>query len=266
MNLEILGHAPIVGARAGVRRACGYAPRAPPDGAEAAGSGGRPPRSMRLSSGLWKSLPREARRSNSRAVVGVALGLGGGVAAGDDLDAAAAVALELGEERVLLGRRELVARRMGDDRDAAGIADPGHRVLQRRPAVRHEARLAFDQEAAEHLLRVGADAALDQVAREVGARDEVGVADVAQRAFVGCRRCRPWPARRPSRARAPRGRRASPPGRGAGARRRCRRRGRRCARWCRGRSPRSRRRRGTAGRARAPPRARAAGRRARRGR
>ena len=107
------------------------------------------------------------------------------MAAGDDLDAAAAVALELGEERVLLGRRELVARRMGDDRDAAGVADPGHGVLQRRPAMRHEAGPAFDEKAAEDLLRVGADAALDQVAREVGARDQVGVADVAQRAFVG---------------------------------------------------------------------------------
>ena len=51
--------------------------------------------------------------------------------------------------------------------------------------MRHEAGLAFDEEAAEHVLRAGADAALDQEAREVGARDEVGVADELQRAFVG---------------------------------------------------------------------------------
>jgi hypothetical protein len=50
--------------------------------------------------------------------------------------------------------------------------------------MRHEAGPAFDQEAAEDLGRVAADAGLDQVAGEVGARDQVGVADVLQRAFV----------------------------------------------------------------------------------
>ena len=37
-------------------------------GGRSGGRGGRPPRSIRLSPGLWKSLPREASRSNSFAV------------------------------------------------------------------------------------------------------------------------------------------------------------------------------------------------------
>ena len=110
---------------------------------------------MRLSSGLWKSLPREASRPNSSAVSAYFDVLRRRVAAGHDLDAAAAVGLELGEQRVLLGRRELVAGRMRDDGDAAGLADPAHRVAQLRPAVRHVAGLAFGEEAAEDLVRVG---------------------------------------------------------------------------------------------------------------
>jgi hypothetical protein len=59
--------------------------------------------------GLWKSLPREARRPNSTGGLGVAHGVGSAVAAGDDLDTAAAMRLELGEQRVLLVRGEAVA-------------------------------------------------------------------------------------------------------------------------------------------------------------
>src|SRR6185295_9789404 len=79
--------------------------------------------------------------------VGVAHGIGGAVAAGDDLDAAPAMRLELAEERVLLVGAELVARRMGDHGQTARLRDPAHRVGERRPAVRYEARLAFDEEA-----------------------------------------------------------------------------------------------------------------------
>ena len=122
-----------------------------------------------------------ARRS------GVALGLGGGVAAGRHLDAAAAVVLELGEERVLLVRRELVARRMRDDRDAARGDDPADGIAECRPSVRNEPGLAFDEKAAEYLLRVGTDAGLDEVAREVRARDQLVVAGVAERSFVRSR-------------------------------------------------------------------------------
>ena len=109
------------------------------------------------------------------------------MAARHHLDGLAAVADELGEQRVLLGRREAVAAGVGDDGDAAGLADPAHGVAQARPAVRHEAGVAFGQVAPEHGMGVGADAALDEEAGEVRSRDELGVADVALCPFVGAR-------------------------------------------------------------------------------
>ena len=203
-------------------------------GSQVGGSGGRAPRSVWLSSGLWKSLPREASRSNSSAVVGVARGLGGAVAAGHDLDAAPAVRLELGEERVFLVRRELVARRMRDHGDAAGVGDPAspRRAASPSGAARSPACLRRGSggtpPACRRRRRVSTRWRAKWV-REISSR----VADVLQRAFEACRRCRPAPGRRPSRARAPRGRRASRRGPASALRRRRRSRGRRCARWCR---------------------------------
>src|SRR6185369_9533648 len=51
----------------------------------------------------------------------------------------------------------------------------------------NEPGLALDEKAPEHLLRVGADAGLDEMAREVGARDQLVVAGVTQRPFVRSR-------------------------------------------------------------------------------
>ena len=51
--------------------------------------------------------------------------------------------------------------------------------------MRHIARLALGEVAAEHLGGVAADTDLDEVAREVRARDEVGVAHVLERAGEG---------------------------------------------------------------------------------
>ena len=93
--------------------------------------------------------------------------------------------MKLGEERVLLGGGELVAAGVGDDGHAAGTGDPAHRVAQARPAVRHEARLACGEVAAEHLGGVAADAGFHQPAREMGARHQVGVAHVGERALEG---------------------------------------------------------------------------------
>ena len=106
------------------------------------------------------------------------------MAAGDHFHAAAAQGLELGEQRVFLGRRELVARRMGDHRHATGAGDPAHRIAQLGPAVRYEAGLAFGKVAAEHVAGVPADAGLHQETREVRARDQPRVAHIFQRAFV----------------------------------------------------------------------------------
>jgi hypothetical protein len=154
-------------------------------GVSAPGNGGNLPRSQWLSSGLWKSLPREAAKVELERLVGVLDILGRRVAAGDHLDRLAAVRLEFEEQRVLLVGRELVAARVRDHGHALGGGDPVHRVLQRGPAVRHVAGLAFGEELAKHLGGVAAVALLDQEAREVRARDEFGVADELQRAFVG---------------------------------------------------------------------------------
>ncbi len=117
--------------------------------------------------------------------VGVLDHVRGGVAAGDDLDAASAVRDELGDQRVLLGRREAVAAGVRDDGQPAGVHDPAHRVAQRRPAVRHVAGLALGEEAAEDLGHVRALAALHQETREVGAGDQLRIAGELERAFVG---------------------------------------------------------------------------------
>jgi hypothetical protein len=107
------------------------------------------------------------------------------VRARDHLHAAPAVGDELGKEGVFGRRAERVAARVGDHGDAAGLRDPLHGVTQPRPAVRHIAGLAVGQEAPENLVRVAAGAGLDDVAREVGARDQLRVAHVLEGSLEG---------------------------------------------------------------------------------
>ena len=78
------------------------------------------PRSVWLSSGLWKSLPREAARPNSQRRLGVLDVLGRRCGCRSRLRRPAAVGLEFGEQRVLLVGGELVAAGMGDHGHAAG--------------------------------------------------------------------------------------------------------------------------------------------------
>ena len=169
---------------------------------------GSRPRSRRLSSGSWKSLPREASRPNSSAISVYLATSPAWWLPVTTSHAFAAVRLELGEQRVLLGRRELVAARVRDDGHAAGGADPAHGVAQPGPAMLDVARLAFGEVAAEDGVHVGRDAAGDQEAAEVRARDEVGVRRQLDRAFVGALDADHAPGRRPSAWRAARVRRA----------------------------------------------------------
>ena len=92
---------------------------------------------------------------------------------------------EFGKQRVFLGRCEVVACRVGNHRHAASLADPAHGVAQACPAVRHKTGFAFGEKAAEHFRGVVAYALLYQIARKVGARDQLWIACVAQRALVG---------------------------------------------------------------------------------
>ena len=103
-------------------------------GVSSPGRQGSWPRSVWLSPGLWKSLPREAARPNSRAVSAYCHVLGRGVAAGHHFHALAAVGLELGEQRELLVGREPVTRRMRDHGHAAGAGDPLHGVPSAMPS------------------------------------------------------------------------------------------------------------------------------------
>ena len=83
---------------------------------------------------------------------------------------------------------KLVARRMRDHGHAAGAGDPLHGVPQRRPAVRHVARACLRSGSLRNTSLVSLQTpALHQEAGEVRARDQLGVADVLQRAFVGAR-------------------------------------------------------------------------------
>src|SRR5699024_2530459 len=109
----------------------------------------------------------------------------GRVAAGDDFDRVAAELAEFVEQHALGGGVEAVAARMGDDGDAAGTLDPAHGLVERGPAVRHVAGFAFAEVFAEDLGGAGAAAGLDDVAGEVGARQQIGVADVFQGALIG---------------------------------------------------------------------------------
>ena len=73
---------------------------------------------------------------------------------------------------------------MGDDGHALSARDPGDRVFQAGPAVRHIAWFAFSEVFSKHLGRVAARAAFNQKARKVRARNQLRVADKLQRALV----------------------------------------------------------------------------------
>src|SRR5688572_25545373 len=105
------------------------------------------------------------------------------MAARDDLEAHAAERFELAEQRAALCIVELVTAGVRDHRDAACGIDPPHGVGERRPRVRHIAGLAFAEIRLEYRLSVFGAAALDEMAREVGAAHELGIGDVAARAF-----------------------------------------------------------------------------------
>ena len=107
------------------------------------------------------------------------------VAAGHDLHALAAEFLELGKQRIFLVMAQVVTCRVGNHGHAAGIHDPAHGVLQIRPDMGDITGLAFGQIAFEDLIGVAADSALHEKAREVGARDQLGVACMAQCSFIG---------------------------------------------------------------------------------
>ena len=152
-------------------------------GVRSPGSGGSVPRSV------WDSAVEVTAARGRQAELTRHAGIGGafgrGVAAGDHLHALAAVLAKFGEQRKLFVGAQAVAGGVGDDGHAACVADPAHRVAQAGPAVRHEAGLAFGEEATEHFARVPAHPLLDQKARKVRARDQLRVAHVAQRALVG---------------------------------------------------------------------------------
>ena len=219
----------------GLSAARGCAPRARPTRASAApaAAAGRRGRSGSRS-GLWKSLPREASRPNSRAVSAYFTTSAALCAPVTHLDAAPAVRLELGEQRVLLGWRELVARRVGDHREAAGAADPAtpRRAAWPSGAARSRACLRSGSGGTPRACR-RRRRLLDQEAREVRARDHLRVAGVLQRAFVGAADAhRAQRVAHLARARLAAAARARP-GRRAARRRLDRSRGRRYAPSCR---------------------------------
>ena len=108
------------------------------------------------------------------------------MAARDHLHALPAVFFELRKQRELLcGVGVAVAGGVGNHGHAASVHNPAHRIGQLGPAVRHKAGFAFGQVAAKHLAGVFAHARLHQKARKVGARNQLGVAGVFERTFVG---------------------------------------------------------------------------------
>ncbi len=145
-----------------------------------AGSGGSRPRSTWLSSGPWKSEPREASEVELAREVGEARVCWSGewlpVTTSMPSPPAAVnsarqrVAARLGEQ--------VVAPRVRDDRAAAARADPRHRVGEVGPLLRHVARLPAHEVAPEHARHVARHAAVDQEAREVRAPDQLRILGV----------------------------------------------------------------------------------------
>ena len=106
------------------------------------------------------------------------------VAAGHHLDRPAAALLELADQASEFAGAEPVARRMRDHGDAAGVAQPAHRGVERRPAAGHVPGLAARQEMLERVLEVARMSLLHQEAREVRARKNRAVR-VARAPFQG---------------------------------------------------------------------------------
>src|SRR3569623_1644700 len=106
------------------------------------------------------------------------------MAAGDDLDPGAAEPSKFIEQGGKRQRIELVAPRMSNDGNAAGAAYPSDRLFETGPAMRHVAGLALNQVIGKHFMHIGADAALDQEAGEMRARNQVRVGDELQRALI----------------------------------------------------------------------------------
>src|SRR5690606_12803562 len=88
------------------------------------------------------------------------------------------------DQRPQRGVVESVASGMRQHSDAAGTADPRDRIIERRPAMRDEARLAIGQVALEYLVHVAADTLFDDVTREMRAADHRRIAAVPQRAGI----------------------------------------------------------------------------------
>src|SRR3569623_1820531 len=93
------------------------------------------------------------------------------MAAGDDLDPGAAEPSKFIEQGGTRQRIELVAPGMSIVGNAAGAAYPSDRLFETGPAMRHVAGLALNQVIGKHFMHIGADAALDQEAGEMRARD-----------------------------------------------------------------------------------------------
>jgi len=69
---------------------------------------------------------------------------------------------------------------MGDHSLASARANPRHCILERCPAMRHETRLPFAEIAPEDVARLACYAALDKVAGEVRAPDQIRIAGMAR--------------------------------------------------------------------------------------
>ena len=70
---------------------------------------------------------------------------------------------------------QLVASRVGDDRQSAGLANPAHCLLQCRPLARYMARLALDQITFEYLLEIPRMALFHQITGKMGTAHQIAV-------------------------------------------------------------------------------------------
>ena len=76
---------------------------------------------------------------------------------------------------------------MCHDGGASRIGDPSDCIVERGPAMGHESWLALDQIACEDRGHIGTLASLDDVAGKVAARNQLGIADIFERALIGIR-------------------------------------------------------------------------------
>src|SRR5262245_20935061 len=92
--------------------------------------------------------------------------------------------MELGKQSAHARLGDAISPGMGEDRLAAGRADPSDRLRERCPGVRHVPGLALNEIAIEDVLDLVDMACLDEKAREMGTRDEALAGDVPHRALV----------------------------------------------------------------------------------